>query len=201
MNSFMEKLTSIPEINVKKALNAMGGMTELYERVVLLTARTMPEHIERLNRQMAEKHPDYVVSVHGVKGALNSIGAYDLGQTAYELEKKSKSGDFESCRELHNTFIQEMIVLARHMQGLQEEQKEKTEGCRAQLSAALKDIAAALHEYDRPGAMDYLSVLCGQSFGTAEDNALEKIKDHAERFEYEEALAWMDKLQNLLKQP
>ncbi|MDR0293870.1 MAG: Hpt domain-containing protein [Oscillospiraceae bacterium] len=118
MSELTQKLEAVPGIDAAKAVQTMGS-ENAYERVLRISVRMMPGHIDKLNAQFApDMMADYSVLVHGLKGALRSIGAFELGDAAYELETLSKDGKYEACEPLHAAFVQNLGELVKRLEEL-----------------------------------------------------------------------------------
>lgn len=90
-----ERLTDIG-INAAHGLKYMGGNRVLYEKVLRDFRDMLLEKEEQL-RAMLDKGDTsgYAIIVHALKGNARNIGADELAELSFELEKKSKAGRLE----------------------------------------------------------------------------------------------------------
>lgn len=90
-----ERLTDIG-INAAHGLKYMGGNRVLYEKVLRDFQDMLLEKEEQL-RAMLDKGDTsgYAIIVHALKGNARNIGADELAELSFELEKKSKAGRLE----------------------------------------------------------------------------------------------------------
>lgn len=91
--------TRLPELDYKSALAICAGDKEFY--LELLNDFTELSVKEELNRFLEEKDAqNYCIRVHGFKNNAYTIGAREIGDLAYELEKLTKDSDFNKVSEL-----------------------------------------------------------------------------------------------------
>ncbi|MDE7020584.1 MAG: response regulator, partial [Lachnospiraceae bacterium] len=90
-----EKLTDMG-INAANGLKYMGGSRSLYEKVLRDFREILHEKEEQLKSMLAKEDVSgYAIIVHALKGTARNVGADELAEEAFELEKKSKAGKLE----------------------------------------------------------------------------------------------------------
>lgn len=90
-----EKLTDMG-INAANGLKYMGGSRSLYEKVLRDFREILHEKEEQLKNMLAKEDVSgYAIIVHALKGNARNVGADELAEEAFELEKKSKAGRLE----------------------------------------------------------------------------------------------------------
>lgn len=90
-----EKLTDMG-INAANGLKYMGGSRSLYEKVLHDFREILHEKEEQLQSMLAKEDVSgYAIIVHALKGNARNVGADELAEEAFELEKKSKAGKLE----------------------------------------------------------------------------------------------------------
>ena len=90
-----EKLTEMG-INAANGLKYMGGSRSLYEKVLRDFREILHEKEEQLKSMLAKEDVSgYAIIVHALKGNARNVGADELAEEAFELEKKSKAGKLE----------------------------------------------------------------------------------------------------------
>ena len=84
----------IPELDYKEAVARMCGDEELYREALRMSAVQIPAIANELDAQLSGNDlANYAISVHGLKGALNTIGAAGLALTADALCKSARAED------------------------------------------------------------------------------------------------------------
>lgn len=90
-----ESLTDMG-IHVANGLKYMGGSHSLYTKVLRDFREILLEKEEQLRTMLCKEDVSgYGIIVHALKGNARNIGADDLAEEAFELEKKSKAGSLE----------------------------------------------------------------------------------------------------------
>jgi signal transduction histidine kinase/DNA-binding NarL/FixJ family response regulator/HPt (histidine-containing phosphotransfer) domain-containing protein len=89
----------IPGIDVEAGLSLYGGDMDIYVPVLRSYIPNAQANIQEMRRllsdagQLQEMPPRYAVIANGLKGISANIGAENMRQASYELEKMAKAGD------------------------------------------------------------------------------------------------------------
>jgi PAS domain S-box-containing protein len=86
---------NIPGVDTKKGLSLYAGEIDIYLPLLRSYIANTPGTLEKLRLVTAETLPDYVISVHGLKGTSAGIGAEGIREKALELEQMSRAGDLQ----------------------------------------------------------------------------------------------------------
>jgi HPt (histidine-containing phosphotransfer) domain-containing protein len=92
-------------VDAGKGLDIFGGDEELYIEVLESYLSTTPGSLDKLRNVSAETLPTYAIAVHNVKSTSRTIGAENLGNAAFELEKMAKSGDLAGVLAHNEVFL------------------------------------------------------------------------------------------------
>ena len=84
---------AIPGVDTEKGLALYGDDVDIYVAVLAAYVANTFEVIEKLRDVSEETLANYAVNVHGLKGISAGIGAEQVREAAFALEKKSKAGD------------------------------------------------------------------------------------------------------------
>jgi HPt (histidine-containing phosphotransfer) domain-containing protein len=95
----------IPGLNAQSGLELCGGDQEIYLRSLRLFEKNVSLTLQKMRSVCKDTLHDYYVSVHGIKGMCEYIGAQDLKQTAKQLEEISRNDDLAGVLALNETFI------------------------------------------------------------------------------------------------
>ena len=88
---FAELQKAIPEIDYKSGLRNSSGDVDFYlELFSDFTELSIKSELESL--QKARDYSNYCVRIHGFKNSAYTIGAMEIGDIAYEMEKLTKEG-------------------------------------------------------------------------------------------------------------
>lgn len=126
----IESLTDMG-INASNGLKYMGGSRVLYKKILQDFREVLVEKEEQLKSMLnKEDVSGYAIIVHALKGNARNIGADELAEEAFELEKKSKAGSLEEV-EVQSPILFNMMRTMREnldryikQNGLEPEKKE-----------------------------------------------------------------------------
>ena len=193
-------LTDIPELSVDKALLMVNGSKETYERIVKVAVRLLPENIEEINNTLATDLKLYAVGIHGIKGVLNNIGAYGLGEIAYKLEILANDGEGEACAELHRSFAGALTHFVERVMAVfnnADTHKRRADGTGA-LSASMSALEMACEFFDSALALETLDPLIKTDFGGDINRMVADMVSAFERFDFDNAGRLIDDLKGTL---
>jgi len=132
----------IPGVDTKKGLSLYAGARKVYLPLLRSYTANTPEVLDKLRIVSAETLPDYVVTVHGLKGTSGSIGAEVLRETALNLEMLSRAGDLQGVLALNGKLIADAETLVANIKAwLRENDIHKA---KPRLKAPDKELLAML---------------------------------------------------------
>ncbi|MDR2716955.1 MAG: PAS domain-containing protein [Treponema sp.] len=97
----------IPGVNTEKGLSLYGGDTNIYLSVLRSFTINTPGVLNGLRVISRETLSDYVISVHGLKGACAGIGAETIREAALNLETMSRAGDLDGVLAQNDQLIKD----------------------------------------------------------------------------------------------
>jgi HPt (histidine-containing phosphotransfer) domain-containing protein len=100
-----QKKIEIPGLNTETALQLCDGDVNIYLHSLRLYVSNMPANLEKMRHVSKETLHEYAISVHGVKGISEYIGAEELKKTAKQLEAMAKDGDLAGVQAQNETLI------------------------------------------------------------------------------------------------
>ncbi|MBR5337008.1 MAG: Hpt domain-containing protein [Lachnospiraceae bacterium] len=91
-----EALYNEKGLNVKEALDYLGDM-DLYRSLLFDYYEDIDRKTEAIRQYVKERNAkEYTVEVHSLKSSSRMIGATELAEKAYELEKCGDSEDWDT---------------------------------------------------------------------------------------------------------
>jgi len=103
----------IPGVDTKIGLSLYGGETDIYLELLRSYASNTPNVLNKLKNVSKETLPDYVITVHGLKGTSAGIGVQEIREQASELETLSRAGNLEEVLAKNGKLINDTeIILA-----------------------------------------------------------------------------------------
>ena len=210
ISPLISRLKENSHLNVDTALNALGGMDDVYTDTVKITARMMTERIENIDRYISSDLESFKVEIHGIKSVLVNIGAHTLSVGAAQLEHAAIENDTSYLNENYPAFKTELTELSEE---LKEAIKDSETGETAEagetagkggtadktlLPKIISEVKAATEEYDSMLALEILSKSTDLSYDTETDELLKKIDFSLEKADYENALKNITVMEDLL---
>ncbi|MDE6214498.1 MAG: response regulator [Lachnospiraceae bacterium] len=169
---FLESQLYLMGFNIRNGLRYMGGDRALYGKV-LHDFHSILQEKETALQDFLKKGdmPGYAIIVHSLKGNARNVGADDLADEAFELEKMSKAGQLEDVTVRSPILFGMMNRMRSSLQsylesqstGEAEEQPQESEGeekiTEDRWIGTLKELAARLDDFDGEGAAAKLKEL------------------------------------------
>lgn len=196
-------------INFSHGLKYMGGSRALYAKVLHDFRDMLSEKEEQLKSMIGKGDVyGYAIIVHALKGNARNVGADDLAEEAFELEKKSKEGQLEEV-EVRSPILFSMMQTLRENLGkyfnknvsnVKEKAAEKT-GEKISMSEdewkqKLEILNQQLDDFDGDGAAETLKELKNCNIPEKDKKAIRMCEKALNDFAYDVA---MDVLASILK--
>jgi len=200
----ISRLKKIPGLDVESALDAMNDMEDVYVDTVKLTARLLPERIEKMDNYIESDIKSFAVEVHGLKSVLKNIGSSALGNMSAGLERAALENDIKYCFDNYPPFKSGLVELEDSLGAALKPGAGATSGsasagaCAEPLSSKLADIKAAAEEFDRDLGLEHISPYADTEPDEKTNELIQNIIFAFEAFDCEEALNNINKLEVLL---
>jgi CheY-like chemotaxis protein/HPt (histidine-containing phosphotransfer) domain-containing protein len=96
--STLKKLGVIIDSGLKYCQNDM----DMYKEIVMDLASRAKDYVVEADILFNDNKPEeYAIKLHAIKGLFKMIGANDMSEKAYTLEKAGKGGNIDDVKELH----------------------------------------------------------------------------------------------------
>jgi len=162
---------NIPGVDSKKGLALYAGDTDIYLPLLRSYIANTPGTLEKLSNVTAENLPNYVISVHGLKGTSAGIGAEKIREMALELENMSRAGDLQGVLLKNDKLIAETEVIVSSVRKWLQENDVQAE--KPRLKAPDKEVLAKLKEscesYDMDGIDEAMKALESNDYDEGAD--------------------------------
>lgn len=178
----------IDGMDYEAGLNYVGGDEALYREVVFDYADSAEERALTIEACLTEYDLEsYTLNVHALKGVSRTIGAFEVGRLAMELEESGKNGDWEKIRKTTPLLLQKYRELGRKLKGQPTgEDTELLPITGEALKEKLQRLLDLLEEYDSIGAEEVLKDMERYDYpkyGMKE--LLHKMKEEMNQFNYD----------------
>jgi len=96
---------SIPGVDTERGLSILDGDQDIYKRLLGSYVAKIPAIIAKIKNVTGETLNEYIINVHGIKGASASIGVETIREAAYNLEMMAKAGNLQGVLAENEKFI------------------------------------------------------------------------------------------------
>lgn len=158
--------------NVRNGLRYMGSDIGLYGKVLQDFHLILKEKEDALKDFLKKRDmPGYAIIVHSLKGNARNVGADDLADEAFELEKMSKAGQLEDV-EIRSSILFNLMKNVRKdlkaylnsenknsKENAELEEKEKVKITEDDWKKALRELAGRLDDFDSDSVNEKLEEL------------------------------------------
>lgn len=179
-------------IDKEAGLSVTGGDEALLREVMKTYWKNLDNEITTIETNMESGNEDYVIAVHGLKSTSRAIGALKLGDMAYECEMAGRNGELEKVRSLTPPLLEYTRGFKEELDGEFSGDGEGDFGGRQitdedipEIKMKLKDVIAALQEYDCDKAEDIISELEEYDFEGGAGDLFENMSDAFDSFDYD----------------
>ena len=170
--SLLESKLSGIGFNIRNGLKYMGNDMALYGRVLQDFHLILKEKEDALRGFLKKRDmPGYAIIVHSLKGNARNVGADDLADEAFELEKMSKAGQLEdvevrspilfnlmkSMRRDLKTYLDSESKAAKNSAEPKEEERVRITD--DEWKKALRELAGRLDDFDGDSVNEKLKEL------------------------------------------
>lgn len=158
--------------NARNGLRYMGGDKALYGKVLQDFYSILQEKGAALQDFLKKGDmPGYTIVVHSLKGNARNVGADDLADEAFELEKMAKAGQLEDVTvrspilfSMMKNMSNSLRVYLESEETGEKKEEDKAEDGTEQITEeewvkALNELAARLDDFDGEGSMAKLQEL------------------------------------------
>ena len=170
--SVMESKLSGVGFNVRNGLKYMGNDLTLYGKVLQDFHLILKEKEDSLKDFLKKRDmPGYAIIVHSLKGNARNVGADDLADEAFELEKMSKAGQLEDVEvrspilfNLMKNMRKDLKVYLDSENKADKESADSKEETKLKISdddwkQALRELAGRLDDFDGESVNEKLKEL------------------------------------------
>jgi two-component system sensor histidine kinase/response regulator len=189
------KLPEVEGINTHIGIKNCNGDIENYLRILDIVVIEGKEKCNILKKYYKEQNYErYIVEVHGIKGAMMSIGAITLGEIAKSHEFAGKEENYDFIDENIEVFINKYEELIHNIeQFLDDKEAEDENGTgvlidQGRLREELGKVEELLENYDSSTAEEKVNELLQYELENATRIFMKELRKQIEELEYEEAL-------------
>ena len=155
-------------------------------------ARKTVALLEELNKKTGwweneEELLSYIISIHGIKSSLGSIGEAELSKTAFKLETSGRDENFDIIKSTTPGFLDGLSELLKKLEQEFNDGAEISEKDSGDIYEVLSAIKKMCGDYNRKGVLDLISSVKNCTRETKD--ALENVKEYVLHSDFDEAEA------------
>ncbi len=185
-----ETQDGIPGIDMNRILQTYGGSTEIYHSILKTYYADIQEKATQLPALFESRDTEnFTIQVHALKSASRGVGAFELGEEAYQLELAGKAGDWPQIEALFPTLMLNLRKMTdnvgQYAQKHLNSEKRSGEFCEhfdADLIAQLRQVC---EEMDYLKAEEILRELREKEYPDPLSRKLDEMCACSESFDYD----------------
>lgn len=194
-NEYLSQLEGVEGLDVEKGVFFCNGEEEYIE---ILQVCCEDSKKTRLTAEKAFEKQDwksYIITVHGIKGSMRTIGVMELSELAKQLELAGKEGRIDYIFEHHNELmekywdffsrLQEFEWLCQSEEVLEDEYQELSELQDEEFDKIIADMEDAMFSLDGDALLELITVLQTYQYkGTSLKSLLSPARRKIEMSDY-----------------
>ena len=196
---FWEEIKRIDGLSISTGLERVDGQWDVYRKTLKLTIYEINKSCKNLKKfSLNNDIENFRIEVHGIKGALASIGVMELSAKAYDLEIASDRMDIDFCIAKLPDFLHGIRNLAMKLEDAFVLLKQADTQILAppELSPALQRLKQAFDQIDLVSIDKELENLDALSLTGTLKEEIEMIKDAVLMMDYDVATQSINRLLN-----
>ena len=184
----------INNVDMDKGLARSAGLKDIYMETLDAFIQDGTERMNEMNKSFEAKNLNsYSIHVHGIKSALNLIGADEMSQKAYELEMAAGRGDIDYINAQNENFINALATMVTDVQKyLDKPEQNDLEQKSDEMDIALEELKDALKTKNSVQMNKTINRLIKLSAGTDNHAVFRKISNYIMVCDYEQANELLD---------
>lgn len=169
----------------------LGQRREKRAEIFRIYLRELDRMGSRLETQFQEDLSEFVISVHGIKGASRNVGMMELGDFAEKMEMAGRREEREEIREYLPEFRKLLEETRQKAESetkgwnpVKDSQKRQKGILKPEI---LRNLSDALGNFDLDQAEEIMGNLLEYEYTEAEQKFLEALQEDMENLDYEKA--------------
>ena len=181
---------NIPGIDIENAIKNSGS-EELFTELLGDVYKLMDEKIDLVESYLANKDiTNYTIQVHSLKTTCRMIGAMDLGEDFFTLEKLGKENNLEQIEKLTPEVLNSFKALKPFLAPFAaKEAGEKISFNKDDFSAGIGKLISAIDDFDLGTAEEAIKQLFSYDCDKELTDTLDTLDKLVTNLDYDEAKA------------
>ena len=181
---------NIPGVDIEKAIRNSGS-EELFIELLGDVYKIIDEKSNLIETYLADNDlKEYTTQVHALKTTCRLIGAMDLGEDFFTLEKLGKENNLEQAMKLTPDVLTTFRSLKPYLEPFAPKKGEpQNDFDKDAISGLLNKLIEAIDDFDLGAAEDAITQLSSYSCSDDLATRLENLERHVSNLDYDEAKA------------
>ncbi len=190
----------IPGIDIEKAIKNSGS-EELFIELLGDVYKIIDDKSNLIETYLAAKDlPNFTIQVHAMKTTCRMIGAIELGEDFFALEKLGKENNLEQIENLTPDVLKSLKDLKPYLNPFSTQSIDtKSEFDKDAVSAILNKLIAAIDDFDLGTAETATKELSSYSYNENLSHQMKTLDKLVSNLDYDEAKELTKQILNSLK--
>lgn len=193
------EILEIEGLNVKGALNLIGGSIGDYENVLYNFYKSIDKKIELIKSYVRYNDiKNYTIEVHGLKSASKLIGAEKMAEMAAYLEQCGKDNNLYQIRnkteEFLNTLRKYKHIIYPYVQSHEKSTDEKEEASDDVILKIIYELKDAVEEFDIMKVDEGINKLKRYKLNDRRYNLLKNLEEATDNVDFEKCSLIIEKM-------
>ena len=178
----------IPGIDIEKAIKNSGS-EELFIELLGDVYKIIDDKSNLIETYLAAKDlPNFTIQVHAMKTTCRMIGAIELGEDFFTLEKLGKENNLEQIENLTPDVLKSLKDLKPYLKPFATQNADiKSEFDKDTVSAILNKLIAAIDDFDLGTAETAIKELSSYSYNENLSHQMKTLDKLVSNLDYDEA--------------
>ena len=188
--------TKIPGLNVFQGVDNAAGQIDIYIRSINILKQIIPYFTINASKLSAQNDlHELVIHIHGMKSSLAGIGATEISAEFLNWEHKFLAGQHDECQNLLPQLLENLQQFAGQLSLIKIETKNVIKkSSMVNFEQAVESMRNALSSYDYDEVNRCTEYFQHFLNNLEEDTFFEEFFFFIEQFNYDDALAWLEKM-------
>jgi CheY-like chemotaxis protein len=198
VNDLWRKLENISGLSVRQGLERVFGARDVYERSLKMMVKEIDSCGRKLTTFMeAGDIRAFTIEAHGMKGALDNIGAMELCTMAKDLEAAGNENNAMACAAGLEPFLERLHTMQMQLKAAfaENETQESPADIPAEMPQILENLITALTQTDFNAIDEEIDKLAALTLNSKAKERVERVREAVLMMDYDGAVQVINEMQ------
>ena len=179
---------NIPGIDTQQAIKNSGSI-EMFMELLTDVYKLIDDKSDQVEAYLNEKDISrYTVLVHSLKTTCQMIGAMDLREQFYTLEKLGKENNLEQIEKFTPDVLKVFRSLKPYLESfVPKDDSPKADFDKNEVESALKLLVTSIDDFDLNSAEEAIKKLTSYSYDSGLSDKMSSLEKQVSNLDYDEA--------------